>query len=95
MTTSPWRSVAWRSANGDSARQRGTAFRIGPDVLLTTGTFSSGQTPSPLPVKVVAEFGYETDADGNDMSATQYRCRTNEIHTNREDDWGVIRRDGA
>jgi hypothetical protein len=75
--------------------QIGTAFRIAPDSLLTNWHVLIQRDTGVSPIAVVAEFGYDTDAENNPVSATLIRCRIDTIRTDENDDWGVIRFDPA
>jgi V8-like Glu-specific endopeptidase len=68
--------------------QRGTGFRIGPNLLLTNWhvlTFLGAPATN-----VTAEFGYEDDGKGGGLSATAVACDASTIKTDQANDWGVI-----
>ncbi|MBN3760771.1 serine protease [Burkholderia sp. Ac-20365] len=68
---------------------RGTAFRIGPDLLLTN---CHVLRPEGLdPVAVTATFGYEDDAAGTGLDGRAIACLPASIIADGADDWGVIR----
>jgi len=70
-------------------RQRGTAFRIGPDLLLTNWHVLSFWGASPT--AITAEFGYEDDGKGGGLASTAIPCDVASVHADQGDDWGVVR----
>lgn len=69
--------------------QYGTAFRIAGDLLLTNWhVVNFGATPA---TKVVAEFGYEDDAQGNGLATTTVNCVAAPVAGNAADDWAVVK----
>jgi hypothetical protein len=72
--------------------QTGTAFRIGPDLLLTNWHVLHRTTNGvTVPASAVtAEFGYEDDGKGGVLSVKNIKCDPASIKTNKDDDWGII-----
>jgi V8-like Glu-specific endopeptidase len=72
-----------------AGKQRGTAFRIGPDLLLTNWhvLFLRGNPPT----AITAEFGYEDDGHGGGLASTAVPCDVASVLANQADDWGVVR----
>jgi len=69
--------------------QYGTAFRIAGDLLLTNWhVVNFGATPA---TKVVAEFGYEDDAQGNGLATTTVNCAAAPVAGDAAEDWAVVR----
>ena len=71
----------------------GTAFRIGPDLLLTNHHVLMTAADEPA-TAVTAWFGYEQTFDGADMVHTEVVCRPDSIRGATEGDWAVVRADG-
>jgi hypothetical protein len=69
----------------------GTAFRIGPDLLLTNWHVLHRQSDGKRATAVNAEFGYEDDGSGGLLAATPIACDPASIRTDKADDWAVIR----
>jgi S1-C subfamily serine protease len=67
----------------------GTAFRIGPDLLLTNHHVLLPYGASPT--KIVAEFGFETDSQGNGLASTSLSADVTSVIADATDDWGVVR----
>ncbi len=67
----------------------GTGFRIADDLLLTNHhvLFLAGLQAT----RVIAEFGYETDAKDADLTPKPLTCDCTTIVADKEDDWAVIR----
>ena len=81
-------AVCRLEVSNNVAKQRGTGFRIGPNLLLTNWhvlTFLG--TPA---ASVTAEFGYEDDGKGGGLSSTALTCDVATITTDKTNDWGVI-----
>lgn len=74
-----------------SAGQFGTAFRIGPDRLLTNWHVVHATTDGAAATAITAEFGYEDDGAGGVRAATAIRCDPASVRSSRDDDWAVIR----
>lgn len=74
---------------GYGAVQRGTAFRIGSNLLLTNWhvLFVNGGAAT----TVTAEFGYEDDGKGGFAKAAAIPCDTASIRGDQKDDWCVVR----
>lgn len=70
--------------------QLGTAFRVGPDLLLTNHHVLHDKAGARATV-VTAEFGYEEDADGNGLPTRAIPCDVASIAAEDADDWGIIR----
>ena len=68
---------------------RGTAFRIGGDLLLTNWHVLELKDGTRA-TTVTAEFGYEDDGAGGLRATTNVPCEIQSIVTNKTDDWGVI-----
>lgn len=71
----------------------GSAFRIGPDLLLTNHhvLHLPSQLGGARATGVTAEFLYEDDGAGGIRTAVPVPCDVSSIHANAVDDWGVIR----
>jgi hypothetical protein len=69
--------------------QSGTGLRIGADLLLTNWhvLFLDGSAAT----AVTAEFGYETDINGNALPAVPIICKTQTIRGDKADDWAIVR----
>lgn len=69
----------------------GTAFRIGPRMLLTNHhvlhDWDNGEAP---PTSVLTEFGYELDINGKLRTPIQVPCDVTTIRGEREHDFAVI-----
>ena len=73
--------------------QTGTAFRIGPNLLLTNWhvlTFSDEPASA-----VTAEFGYEDDGKGGGLASTAIECDAASIVGEKANDWAVVRAKGS
>lgn len=68
---------------------RGTGFRIGADLVLTNQHVLLPYGASPT--KIVAEFGFETDAQGNGLASTSLAADVASVVADEDDDWGVVR----
>jgi V8-like Glu-specific endopeptidase len=69
--------------------QYGTAFRIADDLLLTNWhvvNFGAKEA-----TKVVAEFFYEDDAQGNGLATKTVDCDAKPVAGNANDDWAVVK----
>ncbi|WP_313920128.1 trypsin-like peptidase domain-containing protein [Tahibacter sp.] len=73
----------------DKATSYGTAFRIGDDLLLTNWHVFHPEACDVYAVTAV--FGYELDANGDELPAQRYPCRLDSIVDEQASDWGVIR----
>jgi hypothetical protein len=71
--------------------QYGTAFRIGPDLLLTNWHVVHQRSDGALAVRVDAEFGFEDDPDRGLLTPRVVRCQPNVVATDKADDWAVVR----
>ena len=70
-------------------QQYGTGFRIADDLLLTNWhVVNYGATAA---TAVVAEFGYEDDAQGKPLTMTPVNCDPAPVAGNKADDWAVVR----
>ncbi|MFJ6618079.1 trypsin-like peptidase domain-containing protein [Kitasatospora sp. NPDC091335] len=78
--------------HADGTTCYGTAFRIGPDLLLTNHhvLYADGRAA----VAVEAWFGYEQDLDGRALTYRTVRCDTATAVGRPEGDWAVIRAAG-
>ena len=72
----------------NNSHQSGTGFRIGKNLLLTNWHVLSFDGASPTSVS--AEFGFDTDQQGQPVQAALFACDTGTIQTNQDDDWGVV-----
>lgn len=70
--------------------QYGTAFRIGPDLLLTNWHVLHRRTDGAPAVRVDAEFGFEDDARGP-CTPQPVRCAAEPVAQDQPDDWAVVR----
>jgi len=73
----------------DGVQQRGTAFRIGEQILLTNWHVvhsKNGVSPS----AITAEFIYEDNGNGGFVNSKKLKCRVDNLEFNKEDDWAVI-----
>jgi V8-like Glu-specific endopeptidase len=68
----------------------GTAFRVGPDLLLTNWHVLHMDDGTPA-TAVTAEFGYEDDGEGGAFVPRTIQCDVTSIVTDVKDDWAVIR----
>lgn len=69
-------------------RQYGTAFRIGPHLLLTNWHVLYNHRSQQPATSVLAEFGYESDAPHAGSVAVP--CDVASIQANQHNDWAVI-----
>lgn len=69
----------------------GTAFRIGPDLLLTNWHVVYNTLTGARATAVTAEFGYEHDGRGTALAAKIVTCDVESIVPGQADDWAVIR----
>ena len=70
--------------------QKGTAFRIGQEHLITNWHVVHRLSDGVRATAVTAEFGYEDDGEGGGLAAVPVHCDVNSIITSKEDDWAVI-----
>lgn len=68
----------------------GTAFRVGPDLLLTNHHVLHDKMGAAA-TSVRVEFGFEEDANGNGLPTKAIACDVSTIVANQPDDWAVIR----
>jgi V8-like Glu-specific endopeptidase len=82
-------AVAMLEFDNGSVSGAGTAFRVGADLLLTNHhvLFPYGARAT----RVVAQFGFDTDAGGLALASTSIVCDPDSIVADEADDWGVIR----
>jgi hypothetical protein len=73
----------------DNGSQYGTAFRIGPDLLLTNWHVLHDVRSKQRATAVIAEFGYETD--GPTPASRAILCDVASIQANEANDWAIIR----
>lgn len=71
--------------------QYGTAFRIGPDLLLTNWHVLHRRSDGEPAVRVDAEFGFEDDAHRAPLAPRPVRCAAAAVAQDRTDDWAVVR----
>jgi len=71
-------------------RMQGTAFRVGPDLLLTNWHVLH-RNDGEKATAVTAKFGYEDDGQGHELAPRNIRCDVASIVTEKADDWAVIR----
>lgn len=71
--------------------QYGTAFRIGPDLLLTNWHVLHRRSDGAPAVRVDAEFGFEDDARRGLLTPRAVRCATAAVAQDQADDWAVVR----
>jgi hypothetical protein len=82
-------AVARLKVGWATARKRGTAFRVGDDLLLTNWhVMHVGATPAN---SVTADFGFEDDGSGGEKTPTSVNCDVTSIRGNEADDWAIIR----
>jgi hypothetical protein len=70
--------------------QYGTAFRIGPDRLLTNWHVLHRRTDGTRATVVTAEFGFEDDGHGGILTAMAMPCDVATIVADKSDDWAII-----
>jgi hypothetical protein len=93
MALSP--AICRLTVNINGSEQYGTAFRIGPDLLLTNWHVLH-RIHDGLPASAVtAEFGYEEDSTGGALAAIPVKCDVATIVTDKTNDWAVIKTSGA
>jgi hypothetical protein len=73
------------------AEQYGTAFRIGPDLLLTNWHVVHRRSDGASAVQVDAEFGFEDDAERGLLAPRVVRCEPAAVASDQADDWAVVR----
>ena len=71
--------------------QYGTAFRIGPDLLLTNWHVVHRRSDGEPAVRVDAEFGFEDDAHRAPLAPRPVRCAAAAVAQDQTDDWAVVR----
>ena len=71
--------------------QYGTGFRIGSDLLLTNWHVLHRISDGVKATAVKAEFMYEDDGLGGELTAKPIACDVNSIISSKEDDWAVIK----
>jgi S1-C subfamily serine protease len=85
------RAVCRLTVSVPAGIREGTAFRIGPSLLLTNHhvvhDWDDGDVRA---LSVEAAFGYELDLDGRLRTATVARCDVGSIRGERENDWAVL-----
>ncbi len=84
-------TVCKLSVSFDGALKRGTAFRIGPDILLTNWHVLHRTDDGTRAKAVTAEFGFEDNGAGGVLAATPIACDAGSIVTSKEDDWAVVK----
>jgi hypothetical protein len=83
-------TVCKLSVDFKGPQKRGTAFRIGSDLLLTNWHVlhrSDGTKAN----TITAEFGYEDNGAGGLVAATPINCDAASVVTNKDDDWAVVK----
>jgi hypothetical protein len=83
-------AVCRLSVDFNGATGNGTAFRIGPDLLLTNWHVLHLRETGAAATAVTAEFNYEDNGTGGVQSVTTFPCSVETIVTDRKDDWAVI-----
>ncbi|RBP38644.1 trypsin-like peptidase [Roseimicrobium gellanilyticum] len=89
LTLSP--AVCKLNVNLAGTTKTGTGFRVGADLLLTNWHVLHHIGTGARATGVAAEFLYEDDRDGVPTAAKIIRCDVSTIHTDKDDDWAVIR----
>lgn len=79
---------------GGSGHQFGTAFRIGPDLLLTNWHVVHRQADKAPATSVAAEFRFEDDGRGAGLATVPVPCDATGIVSDEADDWAVVRATG-
>jgi V8-like Glu-specific endopeptidase len=76
---------------GGSGHQFGTAFRIGPDLLLTNWHVVHRQADKAPATSVAAEFRFEDDGRGGGLATIPVPCDAGGVVSDEADDWAVVR----
>jgi V8-like Glu-specific endopeptidase len=87
-------TVCKLSVDFNGPQKRGTAFRIGSDLLLTNWHVLHRTDSGTRANAVTAEFGYEDNGAGGVVTATAIPCDAGSIVTNKDDDWAVVKTSG-
>lgn len=74
-----------------AGEQYGTAFRIGPDLLLTNWHVLHRAEDGAAATTVTAEFGYEEDESGALLTGTAIPCDPQFVAGDLADDWLMLR----
>jgi hypothetical protein len=84
-------SVCKLSVSLGAGQQYGTAFRIGPDLLLTNWHVVHRRSDRAPAAAVNAEFGFEDAADQGLLVPRAVRCDAAAVESDHHDDWAVVR----
>jgi hypothetical protein len=84
-------SVCKLTVSFGGAEQYGTAFRIGPDLLLTNWHVLHRRSDRAPAMRVDAEFGFEDDPQHGLLTPRVVRCQPTAVATDEADDWAVVR----
>jgi Trypsin-like peptidase domain len=84
-------SVCKLTVGFGGAEQYGTAFRIGPELLLTNWHVLHRRQDGAPAVRVDAEFGFEDDPERGLLTPRVVRCQPDAVTADQEDDWAVVR----
>jgi hypothetical protein len=84
-------SVCKLTVGFGAGEQYGTAFRIGPDLLLTNWHVVHRRSDGAPAVAVNAEFRFEDAADHALLAERAVRCEPVSAESDRADDWAVVR----
>ena len=84
-------SVCRLIVNINGTEQKGTGFRIGPDLLLTNWHVLHRVSDGTAATVVTAEFAYEDDGAGGIQAAIPVKCDVSTIVSCKDDDWAVIK----
>jgi hypothetical protein len=84
-------SVCKLTVGFGAGEQYGTAFRIGPDLLLTNWHVVHRSSDAAPAVTVTAEFGFEDGTDSALLTPRAIRCEPAALESDRDDDWAVVR----
>ena len=75
----------------NGGEQYGTAFRMGPDLLLTNWHVVHRQSDGGPATNVSVEFGFEDDSTGHPLVAQPVRCEAAPAAQDKDDDWALLR----
>jgi hypothetical protein len=84
-------SVCKLTVGFGAGEQYGTGFRIGTNLLLTNWHVVHRRNDGTAAATVVAEFGYEDDAERGPLPGRAVRCSAEPVASDQADDWAVVR----
>lgn len=88
-------SVCKLSIDVEGSSQIGTGFRVSQDMLLTNWHVVYRESDKVRATAVNAEFGYQDNGIGGILPPAILQCDVGSIVSNEEDDWALIRVQGA